>query len=251
MDTSIIIQQAIKWIPKFIIPKPKPPVTDFKPLYEAIPNPTIQIVAQKVEIKPQIGLSLERIKTPSVGEDLTSPSAEVEMTPVLPLKNAFHKVDEVSTACLSCSRSHLSTVSGALSEATRFAREGGISDPEVQKRLMIAEDEINILERIDLSPQSLVEAPPEERQVAEQYLPRIRKLRQEIGNITSVERLQQTAAEASILGQEFRLSHLQLKGSEEGSEVEVESSSPAGDCEECKALESLTDYLKKRQHGQS
>ncbi len=102
---------------------------------------------------------------------------------------------EVSTACLSCSRSHLSTVSGALGESLRFAREGGIADPEVQRRLMLAEDEINVMERIDLSADALAKATPEGRQVAREYLPKIQAVRQRLGAITSVKELEQTAAE--------------------------------------------------------
>lgn len=130
------------------------------------------------------------------------------------LETPTEPAEEVSTACLSCSRSHLSTVSGALGESLRFARgdPAGISHPEVQRRVMLAEDEILMLERIDLAADALEKASPEEKAVALEYLPRIRSLRQNIGNISSVEQLQETAAEASVLGQEFRLRLLQLEG---------------------------------------
>jgi len=119
---------------------------------------------------------------------------------------------DVATACISCSRSHLATVTGALGEAIRFAREGGIADPEVIKRIELAENEITIMERVDLSPASIKASPPEEQKMANDFLPRIRTLRQNIGNIMSVGNLEDTASEAEILGREFRLRHLEIKG---------------------------------------
>ena len=179
MDKVAILFRAVELATRFL-PKPKPPTIDYTPLREAIPK-------------------LSKAEPPPSTIEEGPPRAETKQ--------------DVSTACISCGRSHLSTVSGALGEATRFAREEqGIKHPEVQKRIMMSEDEINILERIDLSPEALMKAPPEERQLAEEYLPRIRKLRQDLGQITSLEDLEKTAAEASILGQEFRLRALQLKG---------------------------------------
>jgi len=196
MDTVSIIFRAIELIPKFL-PGKKPPVIDYTPIMEALPkySELPGFKAKSIEIKTG---QPEHVDYPELA---TMPGAAKVVT-----------TREVSTACLSCSRSHLSTVSGALGESLRFARENGIGDPEVQRRLMLAEDEINIMERIDLSADALAKAKPEERQVAEEYLPKIRAIRQKLGSITSLKELEDTAAEASVLGQEFRLRHLQLQG---------------------------------------
>ena len=191
MDTTQIIIAAIQVLPRFF-PRPKPPIIDYSPLREALHN--IELVPKETtsEISPiQIGVSIPaRLESPTQEE----------------------QAQDVSTSCISCSRSHLSTVSGALGESLRFARESGITHPEVQRRIMLSEDEINIMERVDLAPDALARSPTEEQQLANEYLPRIRELRQNLGQITSVEKLQQTAAEASMLAQEFRLRHLQLQG---------------------------------------
>lgn len=198
MDKISIIFRAIELLPRFL-PKPKPPKIDYAPLFEAIPKheaPKLSATEIKVETEPPEA-DQYRVEEPPVIE---KPTGE------LPGQG------DVSTACIACSRSHLSTISGALGESLRFAREEGIQNPEVQRRIMLSEDEINIMERIDLAPDALAASPPEERELAKEYLPRIRELRQNLGQITSVEKLEEVAAEASILGQEFRLRHLQLQG---------------------------------------
>lgn len=195
MDFTAIVLKLIEVAPRFI-PNPKPPKIDYGPLYEALPK------VIKVEY-PEPSWERERVEEI---EESTGVPARITKVTSLP------KVKDVSTGCISCSRSHLSTVSGALGESLRFARDEGIKSPEVQRRLMLAEDEVSIMERIDLAADALAKSPPEEKQLAEEYLPRIRKLRQNLGQITSLEKLEEVAAEASILSQEFRLRHLQLRG---------------------------------------
>lgn len=116
------------------------------------------------------------------------------------------------TACLACARDHLATVSGALGEAVRFARAGGVGDPEAQRRLALAEEEVAIMERIDLAPDALAALSPEEKELAEAVLVRGRGLRQELGEVKDLEGLERVAASASLFRQEFRLQYLQLKG---------------------------------------
>ncbi len=217
MDTVTVILKAIELIPRFL-PRPKPPVIDYMQLKDALPKYNFP-AAKTTEIK-----------------------VVTDAEPPIP-QPAPQVTQEVGTACLSCGRSHLSTVSGALSESLRFARSDGIKHPEVQRRLMMAEDEINMLERIDMAPDALMKASPEERQVAEEYLPRIRELRQHIGNITSVEHLGQAAAEASILGQEFRLRHLQLRGVDLNPVVELAKQVQAGEITMEEAKEKLKTLL--------
>ncbi len=119
--------------------------------------------------------------------------------------------NDVSKACISCSRSHLSTASGALSEAIRFARSGGITDPEAFRRIDMAENEINIMERIDLSPAAIQAAPVVDRQLARNYLPRIRELRQHIGQIKDTDSLEEAAAEAEQLSLDLKRSYIEAQ----------------------------------------
>ncbi len=56
------------------------------------------------------------------------------------------------TACTVCSDEHLSRASGALAEAIRFARNTGMRDGEVIRRVRAARDELNEMEPFDLAP---------------------------------------------------------------------------------------------------
>jgi hypothetical protein len=211
MDTTAVILKVIEVIPRFL-PHAKPPAVDYSRLIAAY-NP------------PQITLN-------QASESVIPAAVETIPAPVIMPGNVSTEkgnVREVGTACMACSRSHLSTVSGALNEALRFARDEGMSSPEVQKRILMGEDEINIMERIDLSAESLQTSPPEEADAARQYLPKIRKLRQRIGQIDSVDKLEQAASDASVLSQEFRLHLLQMKGVDLNPVVELAKKVRAGE----------------------
>jgi len=217
MDGLTFILQAIQIIPR-LLPQKKPPVIDYSSLIQAIPR------AEIVQLPPAPAPTLVAI--PSVPVAPATPTGETE------------DAERQQTGCIPCSRSHLSTVSGALGESLRFAREeGNIGHPEVQRRLMLAEDEINIMERIDLAPDALAASPPDQQQLAQEYLPKIRALRQDIGTVTSLEKLEKVAANASVLGQEFRLRHLQLQGVDLNPVMELAKKVQAGeiDMEEAKA----------------
>jgi len=104
-----------------------------------------------------------------------------------------------------CSRDHMSTVSAALNESLRFAREHGLAHEEVQRRIAMAEDELNIAERIDLAPDKLTELPEQEREAARDTLARMRSLRQQLPELKTVEELENLASDATKLRLELRL----------------------------------------------
>jgi hypothetical protein len=110
---------------------------------------------------------------------------------------------EKGTACLACTKDHFSTVSGALSEALRFARKEGVNHPEVQDRLGIASDELNIMERIDLSAQKLVRLEGYEKQIALDALKESRDLRHKIMAVQTPEDLEKAAADAASIRTRF------------------------------------------------
>lgn len=114
------------------------------------------------------------------------------------------------TACLPCTRDHLATVSGALGEGLRFARDGGIDHPEAQRRLALAEEELVMAERVDLAADNLAQLSPKERQLADAALVRMRELRQAMGGIKTFEEMEEVAGEAAQFRQEFRLALIAL-----------------------------------------
>jgi hypothetical protein len=137
----------------------------------------------------QIATDLESIGQPLINRQVPTPAA-----PATP---------EKGTACLQCTEDHLSTIVGALNEAMRFARESGTKNPEVQKRLAIATDELNICERIDLAPDKTAALGPEEKELATWVLPLLRDLRHHIKGIKEVDDLEQVAAGAIQVRTEY------------------------------------------------
>lgn len=222
MNTGLtVLFRALEYATRFV-PPPKPPKQDFTPLFQALPK-IPQGMQLEVKLSPTATIEApatskyEVRQCPKCGHWSFAWDEEKKNWSCLLChyeqeEAATPTEESVATSCIPCSRSHLSTVSGALNESLRFARGEGIASPEVQRRLMMAEDEINMLERIDMSAESIQRSPEEEQELAREFLPRIRELRQSIGQIASVEQLEKTAADASILGQEFRLRNLQMKG---------------------------------------
>jgi hypothetical protein len=120
-----------------------------------------------------------------------------------------------SKGCAECVKDHFSTVAGALTEAMRFARKEGIWHPEVQGRLSIAEDEFNIMERIDASPEALARAEPWKADLVRRFLPIARDLRTRINAVDSVEKLEEVAALAQRAKVDYRAAWLKARGAPE------------------------------------
>jgi len=130
----------------------------------------------------------ETLKEPSPGQDETTPSQRAIST---------------GTACLPCSRDHLSVTSSSLSEGIRFARDKGVKNPEVIRRIRIALDELNAMERIDLAPDETAKLKGAEKDLADWTLKQSRELRHAITAIRDVETMEQAAARASGITEEF------------------------------------------------
>ncbi len=136
------------------------------------------------------------------------------------------------TACLPCSRDHLSTSSSALSEGIRFARDKGVKDPEAVRRIRIALDELNIMERIDLAPEETAKLKGVEKELADWTLKQSRDLRHSITAIKDVSTMEQAAVRASAVTEEFmgRLSSI-----------------PEEECPNCDEMrESISRFIEKR-----
>jgi len=166
------------------------------------------------------------------GEDIRAIADDIRGgTTVTPPREIKNPVKE-GTACLPCSRDHLSVTSSALSEGIRFAREKGIKNPEVVRRIRIALDELNIMERIDLAPDETAQLQGAEKELADWTLMQSRNLRHAITAIKDVETMEQTAAKASQTTEKF---------------MDKLWSIPSGECETCGELrEKLSEFIDRR-----
>jgi len=108
----------------------------------------------------------------------------------------------VATACVPCALGHFSTSAGLLNEIARFKKDGITSD-EVLDRVAKVQAEQNALERVDLTPENIQVLPPWEKELAEDALSQSRKLRHSLEGFTSMEQLNQAAADTSSFYKEL------------------------------------------------
>ena len=181
MDWTLLITNIINKIP--IERVLFPPRDNIKPLEELAATLRSPVAPKKAPPEQ---------KTPTI---IQEPSSQQNEAPP-------HLVAE-GTACLPCSRDHLSTSSSALSEGIRFAREKGVKDHEVMRRIRIALDELNAMERIDLAPEETAKLKGAEGELADWTLKQSRELRHAITAIRDVESMEQAAARASGITEEF------------------------------------------------
>ena len=174
------------------------------------------------------------LKTP-VEQKTTSSTQE---SPYIPLeqKTAVEK----GTACTLCSDEHFSEVSGALSEALRFARNEGIGTKEVIRRVRHARDELNAMERFDLAPEEIIKLPEDEKEVAHWALPQSRNLRHMINSMRSVDDLEKVAGQAANVADEFGEKLVKCKPGYFETEPEVTKLPP-----EIEALRKLVEERKR------
>lgn len=102
----------------------------------------------------------------------------------------------IATACVACALGHFSTSAGLLDEAVRFKGEG-ITSNAVLDRIAKTLQELNALERVDLTPEKLRTAPDWERDIAEEALQQSRGLRHRLETIKGIEDLEAAAADTA------------------------------------------------------
>lgn len=129
--------------------------------------------------------------TPAVA---TGESAQRQAQPTV--HESGSSEENVATACVPCTLGHFSTTSGLLKEALRF-KDKGVQSEEVADRIGQSLEELNALERIDLSADKLRSAPEWERPMAEEALQNSRALRHKLENISSMNELENAANEAN------------------------------------------------------
>lgn len=173
--------------------------------------------------------------------EIDSATREVDSEVRTPIEEGKPPIEEIASAtvCLSCCRDHFSTISGALSEALRFARSDGMTSKDVQGRIGLALDEMNMMERIDLAPTAIAPLKGKEKELAEWALQNSRELRHTVGEIATVDDLEKAAAQAARLRQEFMTKYGDAR------------QSYAAECQECEALENLKSYLERRKSGKT
>lgn len=176
--------------------------------------------------------ALQNFATDLAEHQSQKPPSEQTTAPTIQKPETIAKQETAGTACIPCCRDHLSVSSSALSEGIRFAREKGVRQPEVTRRIRIALDELNVMERIDLAPDETVKLKGAEKELADWTLNQSRALRHSITAIRDVETMEQAAARASAVTEEFM-----------GRLWEI----PEEECETCgEVRESIRQFIEKR-----
>lgn len=112
----------------------------------------------------------------------------------------------VKAGCVPCAIGHISTCSGGLAEAMRFARQEGIASNAVIDRIGHCLEELNGMEREDLSPQKIASLPPWEKDLAVMALNVSRQMRHRLEGMeasSTVKDLETIAAWAQESRQEI------------------------------------------------
>ena len=104
------------------------------------------------------------------------------------------KASSVASGCVPCSLGHLSVCTGLINEGMRFARSDGIDSNEVIDRVTHCLQELNSLEREDLTPEMMINLPPWEKELAIEALNTSRATRHLLEGATTVEDLEKAAA---------------------------------------------------------
>ena len=155
----------------------------------------------------------ERNKTPRKPipiplEEPIPPQPEYKVTKIE--KDLSPEKIEQGVSCLPCSRDHVSTASAVLNEALRFARKEGVGHIEVQRRIGMALDELNAMERIDLAAESIERLTGREKEVAIEAANDSRELRHDITTIKTPDDLQKVSAKAANIRTKFMTNIFEL-----------------------------------------
>jgi len=103
--------------------------------------------------------------------------------------------EDIATACVPCGVGHFAGAAKLLSEAVRF-RGDGITSNQVLDDIAGAIGELNTMERVDLTPEKLQSTLGWERPIADEALRESRKLRHRLEGISSMEEVEQAAADS-------------------------------------------------------
>lgn len=108
--------------------------------------------------------------------------------------SASSKSISEGTACIPCVNDHLSTCAGLVSdESVRMARRNGIDDDEVVRRILRCSDQLNAMEREDLSVEKIAALPDWEKAIAVYAQNETADIRHKLNNITTADELESVA----------------------------------------------------------
>lgn len=109
----------------------------------------------------------------------------------------------IKAGCIPCATGHFGGCNGMLAEAMRFARSEGLASEVVIDRCGECLDELNALERKDLTP-AMIDALPEwEKPLANKALETSRWARHQLEGLESVEQLEKVAATVETVRKEL------------------------------------------------
>lgn len=145
------------------------------------------------------------------------PTAVIEQPPEV-TKTGEGKASsvEAGVACVPCCNDHFSVCSGLISdEAIRMARRTGMQNDEIIGRINHCEDQLNAMEREDLSVEKIASLPGWEKEIAIYAQNQGAAIRHKLEGVTSVDDLEDVALqikEARIkIGKDYfkgRLAHM-------------------------------------------
>jgi hypothetical protein len=113
------------------------------------------------------------------------------------------KATSVKAGCLPCSLGHMGACSGMLQEAVRFAQSDGVDSDTPIDRINTCLDELNTLERKDLTPELIESLPPWERELALKALAASRSLRHSLEGIETLDDLIAASAKTTTVRKEI------------------------------------------------
>ena len=128
---------------------------------------------------------------PSVAVEVEEQYPETAKTATVPEKG---KASSIESGCVPCSLGHLSICSGVINEAMRFGRSDGMDSNEVIDRVSHCIQELNALEREDLTSEMIIDLPPWEKEIAVEALETRRATRHLLERIISIDELEKVAA---------------------------------------------------------
>jgi len=104
----------------------------------------------------------------------------------------------IKAGCVPCAIGHFGTCTGLLNESMRFARSDGLGSNEVIDRVSHCLQELNAMEREDLTSEKIVNLPPWEKVLALEALEASRATRHLLEGITTENDLEKATADTQI-----------------------------------------------------
>lgn len=179
------------------------------------------MIRPRIEATPPFSIpgSIKVAEKAPERENMANMSHEPARAPTLKSETV-----ESGTACIPCCIDHFSTCSGLLSdEAIRFARRDGIANKETIKRIFACIDQLNAMEREDLTVEKMAGLPDWEKNLATYIQNQGADIRHKLTNISDTKNLEKVGIQIKNIRQEIgaewyrrRLANLgkEAKGSE-------------------------------------